>query len=140
MKQRLRQSTRIKPSITYSAAFSAMFIMLLTIWFNLDSSKKAAALERMGIKNSFAEVKFTGVFPEPFIDKFNINVESDKTSEIVVSLCTQQRKLIKEFTYEVQAGANRLAFNPGCFMAKGIYILKINQGQQMVYNGKIICK
>ena len=140
MKQRIRPSARIKPSLTYSAGFSVMLIMLLTIWFNLDSSRKAAALQRMGIHYSIAEVKYTGVFPEPFIDKFNVNIQSDKPSEVLVSLFNPQRKLIKEITYEIEPGSNRLLFNPGCFMPKGIYILKVNQGQQLVYSGKIICK
>jgi hypothetical protein len=140
MKQRLHPSARLKTSLIYGAGCSLLIILLLTIWFSLDNSKKAAALQRFGIRYSIAEVKFTGIFPEPFIDKFNISIQTDKPSEIIAGLYNPQRKLIKEIGYEIEPGTNKLLFNPGCFMMKGIYILKINQGQQLVYSGKIICK
>lgn len=132
MKQKLRQSTKLKPSLVYGAGISFALVAVLAIWVNLSKTESSSA--------SVATVKFVGVFPEPFIDKFNITVETNQASEIKVSLSTQQRKLIKEFTYEIAPGSNKLLFNPGCFMAKGIYMLKVNRGDEVVYNGKIICK
>ena len=71
--------------------------------------------------DSFAKVN---LFPNPAIDFFNLNIESNKQKEIEISILNLSGKIIETKKEYVVSGSNEFHFST-INLAKGVYLIQI---------------
>ncbi len=78
------------------------------------------------------------LFPNPAIDWINFDFTINETMMVTIELFDIQGKLVNElYNDSAKEGQNRLAFN-GSHLKPGIYILRITNNENVLFNEKII--
>lgn len=74
------------------------------------------------------------VFPNPFIDQFNIVINAKEAGNVTVETVTLQGKVLVSKTYSTVMGLNTLNMADAASLNTGIYLVKINvNGQTFVH-------
>lgn len=81
------------------------------------------------VVNAEAQIKFL-IYPNPFLDKINIDNFSNQPLEIILSDITSRKILQKKFTNSISLNTEQLA--------KGIYLYEVRSKSGVIKKGKVV--
>lgn len=91
-----------------------------------------------GIPTNEMEAFTTSVYPNPFVDRIEVEFEIMESLLLKLELVDIEGRVVKLFIEDrVKAGKNRLSFN-GSFLSSGTYFLNATLSNSIVFSKKLI--
>jgi hypothetical protein len=78
------------------------------------------------------------IFPNPYMDKINVNYESDENGKVEIRMFNSSGNVVKKIESVVTSGYNNVQIQDLNSLAPGIYIVNVALNGQTINNQKIV--
>lgn len=80
----------------------------------------------------------TGIYPSPFVNKVNVNVTSELKDKAIVLLYDNTGRQLASQQATINKGVNTIILDNLAGLAKGIYLIKVKVGYDIVHTQKLL--
>jgi hypothetical protein len=109
-------------------------------WYRLrtvDIDGKSRYSNAIRIANALSAINVLSVTPNPFESTVRVQVYSDKVLPMAIRMVDITGREIYKVNKILSAGNNTIALNPSASLAKGVYVLQLIAGNEVVWSQRI---
>ncbi|THU33512.1 T9SS type A sorting domain-containing protein [Niastella caeni] len=110
------------------------------VWYRLrtvDTDGKWRYSNVIRIANTTGNVSVLSVAPNPFESLIRVKVYSGKVLPVAIRMIDMTGREIYKTNRILSAGNNTISLNPSAALAKGMYLLQVIAGNEVVWNQRI---